>query len=287
MRKLLFILIALLTIESCQKNQPEISQQNDADKFISERGESPIMTEQEVDLFLEYCQIWPKDILMEMVCRTPSNSPAQRFARLIDAAPSIRVNNEPVVESIIQQTPRKRIIDANAILVAQTIANMGLSTSGQLIGIDYHKSSTNTINNTDVFLAGWAYGTTFQNGSQFAAFDTYIEFQDLEPTYTAEFSGGNYTIEGVITYNGPSTPFSFYNVQTAQTEERTVETGEIFVYGPDSEFGDLFFNLTLVDETLGADTFNTATINGPIPGTVSGAQAPIALSGGPWPVVTQ
>jgi len=285
MRKLIFVLIAAMTIVSCEKTQQEIVHANAADKFVSERAESPTMTEAEVDMFLQYCSIWSKEMLMEMVCKAPSESPDRRYAKLLAAAPSFRVSNEPVVESIIQQTSRKRIIDANASLVAFTIANLGLPTTGQLIGIDYHKSSANVINNTDVFLAGWAYGTTFQNGAQFAASDSYIEFQDLAPTYIAEFSGGNYTIEGVITYNGPTTLFSFYNVQTQEPEERTVETGEILVYGPDSEFGELFFNLTLVDETLEADTFNTATIKGPIPGTVSGDHAPIALSGGPWPVV--
>jgi hypothetical protein len=287
MRKLIFIAIAALTIVSCTKNEVTTSYENPADKFVAERVERTLMTEDEVDMFLGYCSLWPKEILMDMACKIPSTSPKQRYERLMSTVSLGRGVNEVFVESIIQQTSKKRIIDANPSLVAFTIANLGLPTNGQLIGIDYHRSAANVINNTDVFLAGWAYGTTYQNGSQFASFDSYIEFQDVEPVYTAEFSGGNYTIEGVIIYNGPPTLFSFYNVQTAQVEQRTIETGEVLVYGPDSEFGELFFNLTLIDEVIGSDTYNTATIQGPIPGTVSLAQPPIALSGGPWPIITQ
>jgi len=287
MRKLLFIAITALTVMSCTKNEVVSSYENPADEFVSERVERTLMTEDEVEMFLEYCSLWPKEVVMDMVCKIPSTSPKERYERLMSTVSSGRADNEIFFESIIQQTSKKRIIDANASLVAFTIANLGLTTNGQLIGIDYYRSAANVINNTDVFLAGWAYGTTYQNGSQFAAFDSYIEFQDVEPVYTAEFSGGNYTIEGVVTYNGPSILFSFYNVQTGQVEQRTVETGEVLVYGPDSEFGELFFNLTLADEVIGSDFYNTATIQGPIPGTLSGAQPPIALSGGPWPVVTQ
>ena len=287
MRKLIFILIAALTIVSCAKTETSVSYKNAADKFVAENKESTLMTETEVDMFLEYCNLWSRDMIVSMTCVQPSSDPSVRYSRLMDAIGEGRADVEPRVESIIQMTLKKRIIDANANLVALTIANLGLPTTGQLIGIDYYRSATNTINNTDVFLAGWAYGTTYQNGAQFAAFDSYIEFQDVEPVFTAEFSGGNYSIEGVVTYNGPSTLFSFYNVQTGMIEERTVDTGEILVYGPDSEYGDLFFNLTLADETIGSANYNTATIQGPIPGTSSGSVPPIAITGGPWPVVTQ
>jgi hypothetical protein len=286
MRKFIFAFIALLTIVSCTKSETATSYESIADEFVSERPERALMTEEEVDMFMQYCSLWPKEVVMDMVCKTPSTKPSDRYSRLMDMVSSERTNNEARVESIIQQTTKKRIIDADASLVAYTIANLGLSTNGQLIGIDYHRSAANVINNTDVFLAGWAYGTTLQNGSQFASFDSYIEFQDIEPVYTAEFSGGNYLIEGVVTYNGPSILFSFFNVETGQVEQRIIETGEIIVYGPDSEFGELFFNLTLADEVNGSETYNTATIQGPIPGAISGGPS-IALTGGPWPVVTQ
>jgi hypothetical protein len=136
-----------------------------------------------------------------------------------------------------------------------------------------------------VYLAGWAYNTTFQNGTQFAAFDNFIEFQDTEPTYVTEYSGGNFGIEAALVYNGPTTAFTFYNVLTSQVETVTIETGELMVYGPFSEYGELFFNLTLADEIYGSPTYNTATIQGPIPGTSSGAGPAVALTGGPWPVV--
>jgi hypothetical protein len=193
-----------------------------------------------------------------------------------------RLIDEPRVETIIQQTSKKRIIDANAETVAFTIANLGISTSGQMLSVDFHKSSQNKINNTDVYLAGWAYSTTEQNGSQIAALDDYIEFQDIEPVYITEMSGGNFTIEAALIYNGPATSFTFYNIQTQAIETRTIETGELLIYGPDSEFGELFFNLTLADETIGSATYNSATVQGPIPGVVNSTSA-FALTGGAWP----
>lgn len=294
MKKALFMALATAALMSCQKETLTIQQtseqpfeKNAADLFIERYPESSVMTLAEVDSFLVYCPLWDKETIVSMVCNEPTSTPLERYRYLISLIPASRTNDEPRVESIIQQTSKKRIIDANAELVALTIANLGMSTGGQLVGIDYYKTSSNTINNTDVFLAGWAFGTTSQNGSQFAAFDNYIEFQDTEPTYTMEVSGGNYFVEAALIYNGPTTTFSFYNVQTSQTETRTVETGELLVYGPESEFGELFFNLTLADEVIGSDTYNTATIQGPIPGVASGSAPPIALSGGPWPVVIQ
>lgn len=267
-----------------QQTQGETATKNAADVFIETHVESNVLTMAEIDSFIVYCPIWDKQTLVSMLAETPKATAEERFRYLMGFVQFNR-NDEPRVESIIQQTSKKRIIDANAELVALTIANLGLSTSGQLVGIDFHRSSQNRINNTDVFLAGWAYGTTMQNGSQFAAFDSYIEFQDLEPTYTMELSGGNYFIEAAIVYNGPETSFSFFNTQTSQVETRTVETGELLVYGPESEFGELFFNLTLADETIGSEFYNTAAIQGPFPGVVSGSAPPIALSGGPWPII--
>lgn len=289
MKQFTLIVFAALAIVSCTKTEAVPSQvyENAADMFVSEMPERILMTQEEVDMFMVYCDLWGRDTIERMVCEIPSTSPKERYRELMSMLPQDRINNEARVESIIQQTPRKRIIDANASLVAFTIANLGLSTNGQLIGIDYARSAANVINNTDVFLAGWAYGTTSQGGSQYMAQDSYIEFQDLEPTYLSEFSAGNYSVEGALIYNGPQIPFSFYNVITGQVEERTIETGEVLVYGSDSEFGELFFNLTLSDESIGSDTYNTATIQGPIPGVINGSQPPIALSGGPWPVISQ
>lgn len=294
MKNLLFMALSATVLMSCQKEPltsqqtlGETSEKNSADVFVDLYPESVRMTAAEVDSFLVYCPTWDRETIVSMVCEAPTSTPVERYRYLVSFLPDSRTNDEPRVESIIQQTSRKRIIDANANLVALTIANLGMITGGQLVGIDYHKTSSNLITNTDVFLAGWAFGTTNQNGAQFAAFDTYIEFQDLEPTYTMELSGGNYLIEAALVYNGPSTSFSFYNTQTQQSETRTVETGELLVYGPESEFGELFFNLTFADETLGSDVYNTATIQGPIPGVASGSAPPIALTGGNWPVVTQ
>lgn len=285
MRKFIFVILSALMLASCAKDHEISTYENDADRFVRENPERSTMSENEIDLFMQYCQIWPKETLVDMLCHAPSSTPADRYKKLMSAVSPSRLNNEPRVESIIQYSSRKRIIDANASLVAMTIANLGTSTGGQMLAIDYFRSSANTINNTDVFLAGWAYGTSFQNGSQFAAFDNFIEFQDTEPTYTMELSGGNYFIEAALIYNGSPTLFSFYNTQTGQVEQRTIETGEILVYGPDSEFGELFFNLTLADETIDSAFYNTASIQGPIPGTVSGAAPVISLTGGPWPQI--
>lgn len=285
MKKLTLIFMALVSLVafyvSCTKQHDTASSILSPESYIDTYHEADVMSSSQLTEFMKVCDLFPREVLEKMLCTPQDTSKEACNARVKELMSYIRgakANSEQLVETIIQ-VGNKRIIDANQLGVAVTIAHIGMSTNGTLISYDYYKSSQNKINSTDVYLAGWALSTTNQPGPQFVAQDNYIEFSD--PIPLMEFSGGNWEVETALTYNGPTIPhYVYWNVFINDTASFELTPGTVLLFGADSEFGSLILDLTLQDETIPSSTYNSAYLTGAIPGTTT---TQIALFGGPWP----
>ena len=265
--------------------------ENFADIYVIEHAEQSVMSEAEFTDLCEQITVFSDYVLREALQpgRIPITTPEaiEEKYKLLKAEIAGRDDDSGPIERIIQLTPTKRILDADENSLALTIANFGATvTSGGMsnISYDYHRSPQNRITNLDIALANWALNTTNQTGGSFIADDDFIDVID-PMNFVQDVSGGNYFTEVALVYNGPDIDFSYFDVQTQNVETIPIASGELLVYdNTESQFGTLFFNLTLINEP-GGPTYIDATLSGPIPGLQSGQS--IAFSGGDWPVVNE
>lgn len=275
---IMFIFGLTLSITSCSKQEQDSpiteTKLNDAERFVQETDDT-WNGSVSIEFFNQYVasqDLFPEYILRE--CLKPGeqlDTSLNARTKRLETLNNYLINRDDAgqaVESIIQVSPTKRIIDANPESVALVIANMG-STVPAYTSYDYLTNSLNRITTSDLHLANWAYQNSNVPGNFFAVDDDYIELVDGTVTISTMFSGQNYSVEALLLYNGPNTNFTFFNTYTGTTETITITTGEMLSYGPGTPLGELILDPTLYNENWDGEIlteFVDARIVGPIPG---------------------
>lgn len=267
-----------MLIVGCSKEQ-QIHQNtetslNEAERYVQETNDhwNGVVSVEFFEMYLQNQSLFPENVLR--ACLVPGQkidtTIEARRARLETLRSSLQERSieSSSVESVIQVTSTRKIIDANEISVALVIANMG-STVPPNTSYDYLTNSQNRITTSDLFLANWAYQNDNIPGSFIVADDDYIELAEGTLVASAFSSGQNYFVEAILEYSGPPMNFSYFNTYSGTTETITLQTGEVLLYGPETPLGELILDPTLFNESFEGDQiteFVDARIIGPIPG---------------------
>lgn len=275
---LMWLFIVTVSFAACNKAEHEsptsVLELNDAEKWVQENPDNwnGIVSEEFIQEYVCSQDLFNENVLRE--CLTPGQPIDTSFEARTKRMSLLHSNlygrdiSGQTVESIIQVSSVKRILDANAESVVLVISNMG-STAQPYMSYDYLQNSMNKITPADLFLANWALNNTQTNGNFIVSDDDYIELIDGTVTVSTMMSGQNYFVEAILQYNGPGTNFTHYNTITGTTETIPIQTGEILAYGPGTPLGELILDPTLYNETWDGEfltEFVDAKLVGPIPG---------------------